>query len=66
MAAATTSNVAAIHEAASERPDLLQNPLFVDELVTLLERYLRVRRERTLSQARLLGGTHRRLGARSR
>jgi AcrR family transcriptional regulator len=32
---------AVIHEAASERPDLLQNPLFVDEVVTLLERYLR-------------------------
>ena len=31
---------AAIHEAASERPDLLENPVFADELVTLLERYL--------------------------
>ena len=32
---------AVIHEAASERPDLLENPLFVDEVVTLLEGYLR-------------------------
>lgn len=31
---------AAIHEAASERPDLLSNPLFTEELITLLERYL--------------------------
>lgn len=31
---------AAIHEAASERPDLLENPLFAKELVTLIERYL--------------------------
>lgn len=31
---------AAIHEAASERPDLLENPLFAEELVTLIERYL--------------------------
>ena len=31
---------AAIHEAASERPDLLDNPLFAEELVTLIERYL--------------------------
>lgn len=31
---------AAVHEAASERPDLLDNPLFVEELVTLIERYL--------------------------
>jgi AcrR family transcriptional regulator len=31
---------AAIHEAASERPDLLSNPLFAEELVTLLERLL--------------------------
>jgi AcrR family transcriptional regulator len=31
---------AAIHEAASERPDLLSNPLFAEELVTLIERYL--------------------------
>ncbi len=31
---------AAIHEAASERPDLLGNPLFGEELVTLLDRYL--------------------------
>jgi AcrR family transcriptional regulator len=32
---------AAIHEAATERPDLLENPLFADEVVTLVERYLR-------------------------
>jgi AcrR family transcriptional regulator len=32
---------AAIHEAATERPDLLENPLFADEVVTLLERFLR-------------------------
>ena len=32
---------AVIHEAASERPDLLENPLFADEVVTLLEGYLR-------------------------
>src|SRR5262245_12612224 len=32
---------AAIHEAASDRPDLLEHPLFVDEVTTLLERYLR-------------------------
>jgi len=31
---------AAIHEAASERPDLLSNPLFAEELITLIERYL--------------------------
>jgi AcrR family transcriptional regulator len=31
---------AAIHEAASERPDLLENPLFAEELITLMERYL--------------------------
>jgi AcrR family transcriptional regulator len=31
---------AAIHEAASERPDLLVNPLFAEELITLLERYM--------------------------
>jgi AcrR family transcriptional regulator len=31
---------AAIHEAASERPDLLVNPLFAEELITLLECYL--------------------------
>src|SRR5579863_3388851 len=31
---------AAIHEAASERPDLLANPLFAEELLTLIERYL--------------------------
>jgi AcrR family transcriptional regulator len=32
---------AAIHEAAAERPDLLDDPLFADEVVTLLERFLR-------------------------
>lgn len=31
---------AAIHEAASERPNLLENPLFAEELITLMERYL--------------------------
>jgi len=31
---------AAIHEAASERPELLSSPLFTQELVTLIERYL--------------------------
>lgn len=31
---------AAIHEAASERPDLLSNSLFAEELITLIERYL--------------------------
>ncbi|MGH9600004.1 MAG: TetR/AcrR family transcriptional regulator [Terracidiphilus sp.] len=31
---------AAIHEAASERPDLLDNPMFAEETVTLMERYL--------------------------
>ncbi len=31
---------AAIHEAASERPDLLENPLFAEELITVMERYL--------------------------
>jgi AcrR family transcriptional regulator len=36
---------AAIHEAASERPDLLENPLFAEEIVTLMERYL-VRHEK--------------------
>lgn len=37
---------AAIHEAASERPDLLANPLFAEELITLLERYLMRKRPR--------------------
>ena len=32
---------AAIHEAATERPDLLEDPLFADEIVTMLENYLR-------------------------
>ena len=32
---------AAIHEAATERPELLDDPLFADEIVTLLENYLR-------------------------
>jgi AcrR family transcriptional regulator len=31
---------AAIHEASSDRPDLLTNPLFAEELITLVERYL--------------------------
>lgn len=31
---------AAIHEAASERPELLENSLFAEELVTLIECYL--------------------------
>lgn len=31
---------AAIHEAASERPELLSSPLFAQELITLIERYL--------------------------
>lgn len=49
---------AAIHEAASERPDLLANPLFTEELMTLLERYLvRGRKEADL----LRGGTAKRL-----
>jgi AcrR family transcriptional regulator len=32
---------AALHETAIERPELLQNPALVEELVTLLDRYLR-------------------------
>ncbi len=44
---------AAIHEAASERPDLLENPLFAQELITLMERYL-VRNERPSKPA--IGG----------
>lgn len=36
---------AAIHEAASERPDLLDDPLFTEELITLIERYLVRNRE---------------------
>jgi AcrR family transcriptional regulator len=32
---------AAIHEAATERPELLDDPLFGDEVVTLLEGFLR-------------------------
>lgn len=31
---------AAIHEAACDRPELLGNPLFAEELVTMMERYL--------------------------
>lgn len=31
---------AAIHEAACDRPELLDSPLFADELVALMERYL--------------------------
>jgi AcrR family transcriptional regulator len=40
---------AAIHEAASERPDLLANPLFAEELVTLIERYLVRNKQRSRS-----------------
>ena len=36
---------AAIHEAASDRPELLANPLFAEELVTLIERYLQRSKE---------------------
>jgi Tetracyclin repressor-like, C-terminal domain len=43
---------AAIHEAASERPDLLANPLFADELVTLIERYLVRNKQRSPSAIR--------------
>jgi AcrR family transcriptional regulator len=32
---------AAIHEAATERPELLDHPRFAEEVTTLLERYLR-------------------------
>ena len=38
---ARTAVYAILHEAASERPELLDHPLLVDEVVTLLERYLR-------------------------
>ena len=38
---------AAIHEAACDRPDLLGNPLFAEELLTLTERYLVRRNGRT-------------------
>jgi hypothetical protein len=38
---AATAVHAVIHEAATERPELLDHPLLVDELVTLLDRYLR-------------------------
>ncbi|MET0405301.1 MAG: helix-turn-helix domain-containing protein [Cystobacter sp.] len=37
---ARTAASAVLHEAAISRPELLENPLFVEELVTLLERYL--------------------------
>ena len=40
---------AAIHEAASERPDLLENPLFAEELLTLIQRYLVRNRKATRS-----------------
>lgn len=40
---------AAIHEAVSERPDLLANPLFAEELVTLIERYLVRNKQRSRS-----------------
>jgi AcrR family transcriptional regulator len=42
----TTAAHAIIHEAAISRPELLDHPLFVDEVVTLLERYLRRGRSR--------------------
>lgn len=32
---------AVIHQAASERPELLSHPLFAEEVTALLERYLR-------------------------
>ena len=43
---------AAIHEAACERPDLLENPLFAEELITLLELYLVRNRKETRSARR--------------
>jgi AcrR family transcriptional regulator len=38
---ARTTVHAVLHEASVERPDVLGHPLLVDELVTLLDRYLR-------------------------
>lgn len=43
---------AAIHEAASDRPDFLANPLFAEELLRLIEPYL-ARGERKSRSARL-------------
>jgi AcrR family transcriptional regulator len=43
---ARTAVYAVLHEAASERPGLLNHPLLVSEVVTLLERYLRRPRSR--------------------
>ena len=37
---ARTATNAVLHEASLTRPELLENPLFVEELLTLLERYL--------------------------
>ncbi|MFT3711148.1 MAG: TetR/AcrR family transcriptional regulator [Archangium sp.] len=37
----TTAAHAVIHEAAINRPELLQHPLFIEEVVALLDRYLR-------------------------
>jgi AcrR family transcriptional regulator len=44
---------AAIHEAANEHPELLESPAFIDELVTLLARYLQRPSPRNRSQRRL-------------
>jgi AcrR family transcriptional regulator len=38
---AQTVGHAVVHEAANRRPELLKSPAFIDEVVTLLERYLR-------------------------
>lgn len=54
---------AAIHEAASERPDLLDNPLFTEELITLIERYLVRGRQGSRSSA---GAEEHRSGAKAR
>lgn len=43
---------AAVHEAAIERPDLLENPLFAEELVTLIERYLVRNKQQSRSATR--------------
>jgi hypothetical protein len=44
---ARTAVYAILHEAASEQPELLSHPLLVDEVVALLERYLRRLRPRS-------------------
>lgn len=53
---ATTAARAVVHEAAIERPQMLEHPLFVDELVELLMRYLRrpsaARRRRRRAQSK--------------